>query len=617
MRSNPKPRYSPPKETIMMKKFLLFATILVFFGLPNFPADAGTCSKPKVGVELKEISDEVFTLLFKDENEPGKPKAYWLEKIKTKVMEELRRNSPGIDFISLTRQGRGECEYIFSYLMDVMAAGRNIDLGGKFKGEYTAFYMSSELGNNNRCEPPKALENRITKEKKNIFETIDSNVSSFGNIGTIIKEREGTYQVPPRGPELTITQKPAKISPLEEKRSQEIQLRVTNCKEEPVYDKHHGQIVILPQKTDRGEIKETKGFLFRQNSELHGSKIWLFITNNEGTGSVTYTLKKGLDAGQDRFKMDTCGLDKKVVEEVEVEIDGLKIEVTPQKRKISQGEQIRVRIEFFKKDKKGGKEPLAGKLLQIKVEGLKDGTASPIGEIATDESGLVMLTFHAGNEDKRVRFIARYRPKDFEEIVQEETVVEVEKMRQWKGSIVYKQSTDWEKDNSDSDNVIRDKLHHAESALLNVQFRYSHNYKTREYYKLESMTGSYELSHKLKRNLQPKNPKHGPGGTWTDTAECSGPLNKDQLSVTLVVDPKEKKYSLSVDLHSPVCINKQVISPNSGEQIVMTGVNNQKISASIPSEEDRPTDGKVIADFLKIPRADGELDWSWNLSFKP
>jgi hypothetical protein len=602
---------------MVMKRFLLFVTILMSFGPPNFAADAGTCSKPKVGVELKGISDQVFTLLLKDENEPGKPKTYWLEKIKTKVMEELRKNSPGIDFFSLTGQARAECEYIFSYIIDVIAAGRNIDLGGYFKGEYTAFDMRSELRNHNPCEPSKAFEHRITKEKRNIYETIGSNVSSFGNIGTIIKEREETYRVPPRGPELTFTQKPEKISPLEEERSQEIQLRVTNCKGEPVFDKYDGQIVILPIKTERGEIKETKSFLFRQESKVRGSKLWLYIKDEQGIGSVTYTLKKGVKAGQEHLKMETCGLGKKVSEQLEVEIDGLEIEITPQKRKISQGEQTRVRIEFFKIDKKGMKEPLAGKLLQINVEGLKDGTVSPKGDIATDESGLAMLTFQAGNEDKRVRFIARYQPKDFEEFVQGEAVVEVEKMLQWKGSIVYKKTIDWERDNSDSDNVIRDELHHAESALLNVQFRYSHNYKTREYYKLESMTGTYELDRKFKRNLKPKNPKRGPGGTWTDTAECSGPLNKDQVSVTLVVDPKERKYSLSVGIDSPVCQDKMVVSGNPEGDIVMVGTNNQKISASIPSEEDRPTDGKVIADFLKIPQADGKLDWSWNLSRKP
>lgn len=600
----------------MMKKLLLFTTILVFFGLPNFLANAGTCSKPKVGVELAEISDEVFTLLLKDENEPGKPKGYWLGKIQAKVIGELRKNSPGIEFIPLTGQAEGGCDYIFSYKMDVIGAGENIDLGGRHVSEYTAFYMTSELRNNNPCDLPKyILEVRITKEKRNIYETISSNVSGFGNIGSIIEEREETYRVPPRGPQLTITQKPEKISPLEEDRSQEIQLKVTNCKGEPVYDKDHGQIVLLPNKCDRGEIKPTKGF--QQEFRVIGTKIMLFITNNEGTGSVTYTLKRGLDAGKDRFKMDTCGLDKMVVEEVEVEIDGLEIEVTPQKRKISQGEQTRVRIEFFKKDKKGGKEPLAGKLLQIKIEGLKDGSVSPKGDIATDESGLVMLTFQAGNDDKRVRFIARYQPKDFEEIVQGEAAVEVEKISQWKGSIVYHQSTDWDRDNSDSDNVIRDQLHHAESALLTVQFRYSHNYKTRGYYKLESMTGTYELVHKFKRNLKPKNPEQGPGGTWTDTAECSGPLTKDQVNVTLVVDPKQKKYSLSVGIDSPVCTDKQVISPNSGREMVMTGVNNQKISVSIPSDQEGTTDGKVISDFLKIPQPDGKLDWSWNISKKP
>jgi hypothetical protein len=228
-----------------------------------------------------------------------------------------------------------------------------------------------------------------------------------------------------------------------------------------------------------------------------------------------------------------------------------------------------------------------------------------------------MLSFQAGSQDKRVRFIARYKPKDFDEIVQGEAVVEVEKTSHWKGSIVYKKTIDWERDNSDSDNVIRDKLHHTESALLNVQFRYSHTYKTREYYKLESMTGTYELDHKFKRNLKPKNPKRGPGGTWTDTAECSGPLNRDQVSVMLVVDAKEKKYSLSVGVESPVCTDKQIVSGNPEGDIVMTGANNQKISASLSSEEDRPTDGKVIADFLKIPQTDGKLDWTWNLSFKP
>jgi hypothetical protein len=102
------------------------------------------------------------------------------------------------------------------------------------------------------------------------------------------------------------------VSPKLDEREMDIRVRVRNCRGEPVFDRYHGQVVIFPRRTERGELRPTKGF--PQDFVVTENLVLLEITGEEG-GSVTYTLREGLEPGFDLFQAKTCGID--VVQTVE------------------------------------------------------------------------------------------------------------------------------------------------------------------------------------------------------------------------------------------------------------------------------------------------------------
>ncbi len=186
-----------------------------------------------------------------------------------------------------------DCDYRFEYHMSIIGAGQSIEVwGGLLQSEYTAYYMGSMLAQNNPCPGSDwVLDVEITKEDEDVFQTVEHNSESWGDIGARIEEFERSHPVPPRGPTLHVSQSRDYVSPLEEERTLDIKIDVTNCRGEPVYYASRGQRVVLPKKTERGEIEPTPGF--NQNHLVADDHIVLIIVRPEGA-SATYTLKKGI-----------------------------------------------------------------------------------------------------------------------------------------------------------------------------------------------------------------------------------------------------------------------------------------------------------------------------------
>jgi len=407
---------------------LLPTTALLIVCLsPMAFAQADTCSKPRIAVQLSEIHDEAIELL----NSKGapQPQESWIRQIQGKVLEELRMGSPGTVFVPVDGVGGAlptDCDYRFQYLITIIGAGESIKIWGDvLLSEYTAYYMGSVLAQNNPCKKKKkdwVLDVEITKVDEDVFRTIEHNIESWGDIGERIAEFERSHPVPPRGPRLEISQDPDFVSPLKEERELDIKIDVTNCKGEVVYEKSHGQRVTLPKETDRGEFSETDGF--PQGMESDGNHLFLFIKQPVGA-SATYTLKSGADAGLEPVTITTCGIDKEETVDTEIKIFGLELHVTPEKRTISPGERTDIEIELSKVDDKGNKEPVPGKQIELEIRGLVDGDVWPSGEITTDDDGKAVLVYSAGENDKKVTFSAKFQPKNYDEFVQDEKTVSV------------------------------------------------------------------------------------------------------------------------------------------------------------------------------------------------
>jgi len=283
------------------------------------------CTQPKVAVLPSEIVSEVFDHLNKQY--PPQPENVWIAQIQAKVLEELRSHSPGIAFIPASGSVPKDCDYYFKYIIWPTTAGEVIEVAGVEMGEYKAFLMTSSLNSNTRCGVQgKRFTDEVTRHLENIYQTIEHNIEAYGNIKVLIDEHEVSHPVPPRGPELKISQESEEVSLLEEETQLDVKVCVINCKGEPVYDKFHGQIVLLPRKTERGELSPTKGF--PQDFEVTENTVTLIIKNLAG-GSATYSLKEGIDPGLEQIKIVTCGLDKNTITETEINIKGLEIKVTP------------------------------------------------------------------------------------------------------------------------------------------------------------------------------------------------------------------------------------------------------------------------------------------------
>jgi hypothetical protein len=520
--------------------------LLIICLSPMAFAQADTCSKPRVAVQLTEIHDGVFEML--NSNGVPQPRESWILQIQGKVLEELRMGSPGTEFVPVAGVGGAvstDFDYRFQYIMSIIGAGESIEIwGGLLQSEYTAFYMSSKLAQNNPCPGSDwLLDVEITKEDEDVFQTVEHNIESWGDIGTRIEEFERSHPVPPRGPTLHVSQSRDYVSPLEEERTLDIKIDVTNCRGEPVYyaSRSNGQRVVLPKKTERGEIEPTPGFL--QQYDVTDDHVTLIIVRPEGA-SATYTLKKGIDPDVETIEMTLCGIDKKLVQETEIHIRGLELRVTPEKRRVSPGEKTNIEIKLSRIDENGKKEPLPGKKIELDIRGLVDGDVRPSDEIITGADGVVILEYSAGENDKRVTFSAKFQPKEYDEFVNDETTVTIGHPSEITANITAKFREIYHLHEEDQDHIY-DSRHRLEfDVTVEASFKY---YKTSSVDKSGTYSQKYKLTSweitKSSASFSAKSEVISDDEIRTETDEATGKADKNDSTRTLSIlfDAQTKK----------------------------------------------------------------------------
>ena len=474
------------KKVGIGKEFLVFFFTLFFtfvFSQNGF-AQKGPCSKPKVAVKLIDFFDTTFNHLNKQYSPRSKEE--WKIEIQAKVLEELNKNSPGTQFIP---DGADNCDYNFSYSLSIIGAGEDKEIHGLRVSEYIAYWMISKLVGENQCGfPGQILAVEITKDDKDIYYTIRRNIAAFGNIGARIEEFETSHPVPPRGPEMALSHDKEYVSPLKDEKELKIKINVTNCKGEAVYDKNHGQKVILPRKTKRGEIEPTKGF--PQESIVTDNLVTLIIVRPVGA-SATYTLKRGVKPDLETIKILTCGRDKNVVKETKIRIKGLEINVTPERKKINPGEKTNIEIKLSKVDTKGQKEPLAGKKIQLDIKGLINGKVTPSSDIVTGEDGIANLVYRSGDRDSSVSFCAKYQPQDFPDYVEDEGRVKIIRGTDVEATLKATFHSKYHHHKNEGGNTSDSRLQINFEVAIEALFEYHKTYSKRK-------TGEYSEKYRLK-----------------------------------------------------------------------------------------------------------------------
>jgi hypothetical protein len=410
---------------------LLFSVILVTLALLGAHAQESDCSRPRVSVSGAVVDEADFQEYLKGRYPHRSWESLWQE-IRATVLEELRENSPQVDFVE---DGSG-CDYSFSYTLGLIAAGKDVEVAGVLEGEYTAVFMSSKLVQNNACGfPGSVLGVSVVRDDPDVFRTVERNIDRYGSLETCILEYERTHWVPPRGPVMEFALEKPYVPPKLDEREMDIRVRVRNCRGEPVFDRYHGQVVIFPRRTERGELRPTKGF--PQGFVVTENLVLLEITGEEG-GSVTYTLKEGLEPGIDLFQAKTCGIDMVRIQDVlpPVPIAGVTLEVEPEEVYIAPGASTALEVRLFQVTPDGAHVPLEGEVVTIEAKGLVDGSLKPQGEVRTDARGRIRLMYQAGVQEEGVEVIARYQPREYPDAVEERTSVAlVEEPACWRGTV--------------------------------------------------------------------------------------------------------------------------------------------------------------------------------------
>lgn len=420
------------KKRLIGFSVLILTVLFTFCSQQRALAQADPCSKPKVAVVMKiiEANEGEFNKHL-NEQYPSQPKGSWLYEIQEKVLEELKMNSPGTQFIPADGGIPKDCDYSFKYSLE-FEYNRYL--------KQNDYYMSSSLRENGSCGSSTNILGKVIPTRNiDIFQTIERNIAAHGNIGERIKEHEESHRVPPRGPEIEVSQDRDYVSPLEEERKLKIKIDVKNCKGEPVYDKNHGQLVILPKKTERGELKCTNFPEDFPEGCSETSNVLTLIIQRPVGASATYTLKKGVNAEEDPFKILTCGIDRKAVKEKKIQIHGLELKVKPEKKEIFPGEETKITVKLTEVDVNGAKQPVAGKHIQVQLKGLVSGHIHPSGDVTTEQNGKAILTYDAGNKDKKVVVTAKFQPKDYPDYVKDESTVVI---AHYEGQLVLSYSYD-------------------------------------------------------------------------------------------------------------------------------------------------------------------------------
>jgi len=391
---------------------------------------------------------------------PAQPKESWPGQIQESVLAELRMNSPDTQFVPVDQAGGADCDYEFRY--EVVPYGEGL-------------LMDSNLVQKDACGLPGNILHTRNTSDSDLFHMIERNLDAHGSIGQRIQDYESSHLVPPRGPEMDISLSQEHVSPITEEREMEFKIRVRNCKGEPVYDPNHGQQVILPRHTKRGELVCTKGF--RQNCRSFDASLLLEITGPQGA-SATYRLKRGMEASQEPLKIMSCGLDRRVLKEVSVPVQGMQMEAKAKDQVISPGEQTSIEVSLYKTTVQGERIPAANQVVEITVEGLIDGSLYPVGKLTTNEGGKLILKYRAGEKEKGIEIGAKYQPEGYPDFVSAQAHVEVEPQKCWEGTVqmILKAEVEAAKEETRRygggaiATIIREQLRGSTNYHLTVQF---------------------------------------------------------------------------------------------------------------------------------------------------
>lgn len=467
----------------MLRKAIFFGLLLLllFMDFQHIhAADSGACTKPKVAVKLKDFDKIAYELLIRQY--PFATKENWVQRVHSNLLEQLRAKSPGVNF--LPPDSENDAEYVLDYSIALQVCGRDIKINELLQSTEACYLSNGEMKSKPACgtEVGTVLAARV--QNRDIFASIALFVKGLGRLDTAIVEHERVRLIPPRGPRLDVKPPNRSISPLEDERETTIEALLTNCKGEAVYDKDKKRryaVLAGPRESERGQTKPSP-----ERGDQPSGNEWYISPTEKGLVGLKYELKRGIRPVTETLKFDACGLGARVTQHAEIHIDGLEIRVKPQKTQVKPGEDTRIDIEFAKVSVKGERKPIPGKVVNLKIEGLKDGVLNPKDKVTTNAEGKATLVYQAGQNDRSIRIIAFYQPQNFPDKAEESALITVQ---EGKGdlSVQINGSINWVGEDKDKRGTITSNFTISGTMTLHKQ-KHGSDY---ENYEIENLQMSY------------------------------------------------------------------------------------------------------------------------------
>jgi len=413
----------------MILRIILSIHLLAFSIKVN--GQNGNCQKLIVGVYFTGIEEELLPIL--NEKYGSKSRMEWIDEIDSKVLKILRDNSPEIEFFSSLKDQSKDPDYLFVYHLAVIAIDTEVIIPADSISyidpmtnwhvtEYLdpiydsepGFWVLSRLVVNSPCYPNLRwiLEVELSKNL-DLDQAIHENLMSYYRMINIIDEHERKKSAPAREPEMEIKLEKEYLSPLDkETRQMELYVKVKDCHGRYVYyPSSSNQPVYYQKNTDRCEYKAATGC--HRLFDYEGFATVLIGPEYRAIGE--YHLKKGIDPAIETVTLKTCGISDRAnrTEVKNIIIRGLEVMVKPVRKVIYFDEQTEIILSFNEVDPGGEKEPISGKELKVKIEGLVNGEISPKSNFVTDYKGEVRINYQAGDMDDQITIIASYQPPDY------------------------------------------------------------------------------------------------------------------------------------------------------------------------------------------------------------
>ena len=375
------------------------------------------CSKPKIYVRVALVKGVEKQL---NRNVPYRSNDMWASEIMSQVVRELRYQAAGeVEIIALE-------ETVFHDNLPETPKAENA-FNERPSGEYhldfilsgsDAYVAQVSLGDG---DMDGVILGGVSIEHPDLQTAIRSSIFRLcgRGLGWLIEEYERTHFNALRGPKFWVNLlEPKYVSPEPGEREVRVSVPTRDCR--GLFGR--GTNVWVHRKIERGKIDIVK---YWKHADPWGDD-WKAKTTADGGIDFRFILEKGIEPGVQEVEVYLIGRGQKKVQQVlSIPVKGLKLEVRPDRATVAPGQETHVRIHLAKVDPQGGQEPLPGRKVRIKAEGLVDGQVVPEGEVTTDEKGEGVLTYRAGGSEQWVRFSARYQPEGYPDFLQAEGVVEV------------------------------------------------------------------------------------------------------------------------------------------------------------------------------------------------